>query len=176
MPTVRWMLLSALVGLLLAWPAWRLSIASPIASTAATLTDLFLLLAIFQILIVRVSIDWPIDHAMLIDAAVVVYALAAAMLIDLGRRGGLVGRTVAMTLCLAILVGPALALGATTEPVRVALSPIRAVWVLADPRTMVDAAVIGRTLAAVAGAIVIIWIAGRVLMKVRENDLPTRDN
>jgi len=70
MPAVRWMLVCALVGIMIAWPVWRLSLPTPPMPTLSTLSDLFFLWLIFQVLVLRVGIDWPIDHAILIDAAV----------------------------------------------------------------------------------------------------------
>jgi len=164
MPAVRWMLVCALVGIMIAWPVWRLSLPTPPAPTLATLSDLLFLLLIFQVLVVRVGLDWPLEHAVLIDAAVGTWALATAMLVDLGRRMAAVGRTLAAIGCLALMVVPAAWIGPSRSAEAVALSPVRAMWVLADPRTMVDAGQIGWRLAVAAAAVVAVWCFTRWLV------------
>jgi len=167
MPTVRWMLVCALLGLTVGWPVWRLSMATPPMPTLATLFDMVLLLAIFQILIVRVAIDWPIDHAVLIDAAVATWTLATAMLIDLGRRCGPSGRSLAMVGCLSLFIVPAAVVGPSDSDWAVAGSSLRAIWVLADPGTMVDGRSIGLCLAAIAGLVIVVWAVARGVMARR---------
>jgi len=172
-PAIRWMLLSALIGIMIAWPVWRLSLPTPLMPTLSTLSDLFFLWLIFQVLVLRVGIDWPIDHAILIDAAVTTYALAAGWLVDVGRRLSAAGRSVAMIGCVALLVVPAFAAGELEHSPWIVFSPVHAIWLLADPTTMLDADAIGWSVGVLAAAVVFLWLATRFLVIRLAHGLPS---
>jgi hypothetical protein len=183
-PTIRWLLLCAMVGLMLIWPAIRLSDPSAHRSVWPTLGDAVSLLVIFQVIILRLLMDLANQieaatdaaprigellrvhgpHVMLIDAVVVCWTLPVAMCIDLGRRRAAIGRTLAMLACIALLIGGGL-VDPRHHPTALALSPIRALWSLNGPADVLDPMPLAWRLGALAGLTIALWIAAAALLR-----------
>ncbi len=170
-PAVRWMLISALVGMALAWPALRLSQPTPARPSTATVVDLVSLLAILQVvlwagrLLVNLGvrdagwIGWTVERVLVLDLAMAAYAAPIGLVVDVGRRAGGAGRTIAMLLCVGLMMGGPLLAVAIGGPVGRFLAPMAVVWQLSDPSLELDLASHIRALLAIAGAAAAAWVA-----------------
>lgn len=146
-PSMRWVLISAIIGLMLVWPAIRLTDPTPHRGALLTLADGLAMLAVFQLIILRLILDWSdgwlvrtgwsLPRALLIDAVAVSWSLVTAMWIDLGRRCGPAGRTIAMALCVLGCFGGALLAGRESVTA-LALSPLQALWELSGNADLID--------------------------------------
>lgn len=122
LPAVRWMIFASLFGLMLLWPAFRLSqdcLIEPDNSAYATgksrtilpkhiFLDWLRLNLIFQSVVwpLQVTARWWVAQTALLDAAVASWTLMVSVIVAWGcaARGGM-QRTVAMLLCLLLLLG-----------------------------------------------------------------------
>jgi hypothetical protein len=126
---VRWVIFSAMVGLMAVWPAVRLSqqmigrlpgpavggvrsrrqaCASPAVRVLATMLDWVCLVLVFQVVIWPLMLvgRWSAEQTGWLDAALLSWSLLTALLIGLGRVVPLAGaRLFAMLLCMLVLVG-----------------------------------------------------------------------
>ena len=174
-PAARWMVLSAVVGLMLMWPVVRLSERTPRGGRASILPGVLVewlcLVLVFQAVVwpLRVISDWRTDQTVWLDLAVVGWSLLTAALVALGlqwRRP--VPRTAMMGLCALLVVGEPMVmwlagvvgLGAAWS---MRVSPLETVWMLSHPIAAVRLAPWpGRVLtAAVAG--VLAWVVLAVM-------------
>ncbi len=161
-PMVRWMMQSVLLGIGLAWPAWRLSIRRPKGRRigAEVLADAVVLLAITKLVVwvMPVHVDWSKLQTLLVDATLTVWLLPIALWIYLGRHADTeAARAGFMGLCVATLLGGGPAAVLFQEPVE-HWSPIYALWVLSEPGTGVPDRVV-RPLVVVAAASLLGWLA-----------------
>lgn len=173
--TMRWLVLSSLLGIMLIWPALRLTDPTPHQSAWLTIGDLIGLLVIFQVIVVRLLLDWSggnlvrsswsLPRAILIDAVVVTYAIIAAMWIDLGRRCGASGRTLAMIGCVgSIFLGSAFV--GPHSPGLLAISPIRSLWWLTGSMEFINPSPIAVRLGGLLIVCIVVWsFAARALRK-----------
>ncbi len=153
---VRWVVFSALIGLMGVWPAYRLS-QEPIGGAGAvalsgdqvkpgervwaTLLDWVCLVLVFQVVVWPLMIvgRWSAYQTLWLDAAVASWSLLTAALVGLGRVLPLSGaRLGAMLLCMLVLVGEPAAMalagsGFDSHGVlgwQMRISPIQALWEL----------------------------------------------
>lgn len=161
-PPVRGMLESMIVGLVLIWPAWRLSQRNSTQPGLQTLSDLLALLVIAQLPLWAMSafiIDWPTAQALRIDAILLVFTTAAALCIWTGCTLNCGASRFAMTVvCALLLTGGWLAMAATGDPTWTRLSPMYWLWALADPRTPIDPRSVDVELTTFAAAITVVWL------------------
>ena len=155
LPAVRWMIFSSLFGLMLLWPAFRLSQDCSIApgdnddatgkSRAILPKYIFLdwlrLNLIFQSVIwpLQITARWWVAQTALLDAAVASWTLMVSVIIAWGcaARGGM-QRTVAMLLCLLLLLGEPIAvlildmsrLNTEKSVWIMRISPLQTIWEL----------------------------------------------
>ncbi len=144
-PAARWMIYSGLIGMTMAWPMWRLSIAivAPTAPTQAygVFVDWLNLNLVFQAVLWPLSLTtrWSEPQTLWLAAALGAWSLLAAAIVAWGTHVPLhtgKRRAVAMILCLAVPLGEPAVLGvmnleasqpsAVTWPMH--LSPIQTLW------------------------------------------------
>lgn len=141
-PGVRMMLVVAMLGLMIAWPLYRLSGPRTGYPLQLVVLDFLVLMALTQIVLwpVRVLTTWTVSRVALLDATIAAWSLVAGGAILLGLVSSRHGvRTISMLLCvLACLGGPLLAWLVTPEQSRgstlASLSPLTLVWTLASER------------------------------------------
>ncbi len=126
---VRWVVFSAVFGLMAVWPALRLSQQLPSRFHAnnayttqgidfgtatfrtrllATMMDWLCLLLVFQVVVWPLMLvgRWSVQQTLWLDLAVLSWSLLTAVLIGLGRLAPLAWlRVVAMVLCVLLLIG-----------------------------------------------------------------------
>lgn len=168
-PVVRAMLISVAVGLILIWPAWRLSMAPSGGERHAgreTAIDLVALWLIIQVVVLpmRLLADLSLARLGLISLTFAIWGAATATLVWLGRRprgpegrGSTFARTAAMLGCAALLLGgwPIAYILGDTAPAD--FSPLHTLWTLCAGSP--DPAAILIRLAIVLGATIIVWVA-----------------
>ena len=125
-PAVRWMVYSSLIGLMMMWPAYRLSQgcvkkkrgddadddspqgATSLITPSVILRDWFCLMMVFQAVVwpLRITARWEIQQTLWLDGAIAGWSLLAAALTAMGCRSCRAGhRTIAMLCCLMLLLG-----------------------------------------------------------------------
>lgn len=150
-PRARWMLLAGLLGMMLAYPAVRLSQSpnpdEPGRGAMQVLFDWLCLISVFQAVLwsLHLIAAWPLSRGLWLDAAVVSWTLLAALIVGWARLyASSVIRTLGMALCIALVVAEPLVLWLTgtrpgSEGWLLRVSPLQAVWELSSPpmRTIV---------------------------------------
>ena len=112
-PGVRVMLLCTMIGLMIAWPLYRLSQRHSRWPIQQTMLDLTVLLSLMQVVVwpLRLVTPWSALRTLAIDLTMIGWALLAGAAVASaigGARGG--PRSLAMIACLALcLLGPLLA-------------------------------------------------------------------
>lgn len=165
-PAARWMLQSALVGLMLIWPALRLSQRTPPMPSLATAVELLGLLIVLQVVVWPIHLTrrvWSIEQAVAMDVALAFYATLAAVAVDVGRRGGHWRRTGAMAACVAMALG-----GIVVAPAETSAtpwhSPPLAIWSLSQPQQFGAEQSTAWQLVAATAVVAVAWAAlARVL-------------
>ena len=136
-PAVRRMIYSCMIGMMVLWPTWRLSLdslrcrsrpghdpdaekslneplESPFFGPAMVFRDWLSLNLVFQAVVwpLRISSHWSMGQTIWLDAAFACWSLLIAALVAWGcrsRHGG--GRTVATLLCVLVILGEPLVMG-----------------------------------------------------------------
>ena len=169
-PAARWMILLAAIGLMLAWPALRLSQRNGRGGTLRiTLLDWASLMIILQAVIWPLRLAsglgdplWTVGQALWLAAAMGAWSLLTGAIIAAGRwtTSGL-GRTLAMTLCVLLLVGEPLVmvLAARNGGWAFWVSPVGVLWELMGPRYGLDYPAIQARTVAAGFAAVAAWAA-----------------
>jgi len=144
-PRVRWMLFAGSFGLMLVWPAFRLSEAprpgrSPRGDAGTILLDWLGLILVYQAVIwsLHLMAMWPLARGLWLDAAVVAWSLLSALIVAGARRyPGALARSVGMLLCIALVFAEPAAIWlanlAGHEGWLMRISPIQALWELTEP-------------------------------------------
>lgn len=186
-PRVRWMMFAGSFGLMLVWPAFRLSenvrSHEPAHGGLAVLLDWLAMAGVYQAVIwsLHLIAGWPFVRGVWLDAAVLSWSLLTALIVAATRRwpSGL-ARLVGMGLCIALVFAEPVAIwlamisGGQAWPMW--LSPIQAFWELTQPpdrsaiqpwdqRTLMIAVV------AVMGwaALIVWWVGERVAIRRSAN-------
>ena len=143
-PRVRWMMFAGSFGLMLVWPAFRLSEQvksdDPGHGGLAVFLDWLAMVGVYQAVIwsLHLLAGWPLVRGVWLDAAVMSWSLLTALIVAAARRwptGG--ARLVGMALCIAlvfaepVLIWAVLMTGGQGWSMRV--SPIHAFWELTQP-------------------------------------------
>lgn len=143
-PRVRWMLFAGSLGLMLGWPAFRLSErvrpGSMLRGVAVVLFDWLAMIGVYQAVIwsLHLLAGWPLSRGLVLDAAIAGWSLLTGLIIAAARLWpGVAARWVGMVLCVAlvlaepVMVWASLASGGEAWSMRV--SPVQALWVLTEP-------------------------------------------
>ena len=160
-PLVRGMILSTLLGLMLMWPAWRLSRRTMVAAGAAVAGDMFSLLLVLQVVVwpLRLLVGWSMARAFVIDVTLIAWTIPIGLWVYLGLRSrGRVGRAWAMLACCATPAAAAVWALIADRPDAVDFSPMHMLWVLADPTVIMDLARPVFQAMIVSGAAMAAWV------------------
>lgn len=126
-PGVRLMLMSAAVGLVIAWPLLRLSQPPSHYPIRQTVLDLVVLLSLLQVVIwpLRLVTPWSPLRTAALDATLTGWALLAGAMVASAAGSPHFGpRTLAMAGCIgACVIGPLAALASVVAPVLDTLAP-----------------------------------------------------
>ena len=180
-PGVRLMLLSILIGLMVAWPMLRLSQRPTQHAIGQTLLDLFVLLSLVQVIIwmLRLVTPWSPMRMAAIDAVVCGWAVLAGAIVasSIGSRTPGV-RWFAMALCLIMLLGGWMFFGLGVNPefadfALLARGPILGVLDLTEPGRLLTGRPIWWAIATLAAAGVVAWAALGVIAAFRPTDSGT---
>lgn len=148
-PSARWLMLTALMGLMLVWPAARLGEDRWRMSPAAVAVEWLCLVLVLQAVVwpLRIISGWRMDQTVWLDGAVLAWSFLSAAVVALGMqfRSGM-GRTAAMVVCVLLVLGEPMAL-ALAAVVRgggplwaMRVTPISTVWALTHPMANVSLA------------------------------------
>ncbi|WP_432798559.1 hypothetical protein [Poriferisphaera sp. WC338] len=184
-PAVRWMVFTAAFGLLLVWPAYRLSLASrhlhkrPRRVIGETLLEWISLIIVLQAVIwpLKISAHWSGLQTALLNITFGVWSLLTGLIIAWGCLRNSPGRRL-MAMCLVVLLvfgGPLLELVAPKFVAMIAIemptgqilpfSPLQSLWSLSNRPSLFSASpfteiLIGITIAATIG-----WIGLTVITR-----------
>jgi hypothetical protein len=152
-PVARGYVVSILVGLAVVWPMARLSGRPGGAAGMQIALDLVTMLILAQMTLLPLGqlAGWAPRRALMVNLAVGVWALPVGLIVLRGLRGGAASRTGAMAMCVAMAIGPWLAVGLGAESRWAHWSPLHQLWTLASPAVNMDLTAEFARLAAVAG-------------------------
>lgn len=143
-PRVRWMMFAGSFGLMLVWPAFRLSEKvsddEPGHGGLAVLLDYIAMIGVYQAVIwsLHLLAGWPLMRGIWLDAAVMSWSLLTALIVAIARRwpGGF-ARLIGMGLCIALVFAEPVALWLSVmtggEVWSMRVSPVQALWELTLP-------------------------------------------
>lgn len=166
LPRLRTTQLMAWLGVMLLWPAWRLSIPVGPIPGVSTLGDMFSLWIGYQVLAARMLIDFPHTwRGPLINLLFTTWLLGAGLLVYLGRRRGPAGRAGFMALCIVIAFGGTLA-SFWVEPTAwsLALAPPRLMWLLSSGLSPIAFPALAWALGIIAAGWVALWIIALLIV------------
>ena len=131
-PAVRMMVVSMMIGTLVAWPLARLSNDPPRRPLLAPFLDLVSIAALGQIVVwpLRLVTTWPVERTSLVSFELLASAVLAGgllALVGVERRG----RSLAMAGLLALVVLPPIAAIALDTESLGAWSPLARMWIVA---------------------------------------------
>jgi len=184
-PRVRWMLFAGSFGLMLVWPAFRLSERTRErgvgVATLAILLEWFALIGVYQAVIWSLNLIalWPFVRGIWLDAAVVAWSLLTALIVAAARAWpGAAARMIGMLLCIALVFAEPVLIWASVvfaggQGWSMRVSPVQAFWELTQPaaRSPIapwDARTLSIALVAVAGwGALGLWALGESLVRRR---------
>lgn len=146
-PRVRWMLFAGSFGLMLVWPAFRLSEklrpGQVDKAVVPVLLDWLALLGVYQAVIwsLHLIAVWPLVRGLWLDAVVIAWSLLSALIVAVARLWpGAAVRWLGMLACIALVFAEPVAVWAWVvsgnEGWSMRVSPIQALWELtASPGT-----------------------------------------
>ncbi len=189
-PAARWMVFASLIGLMLLWPAWRLSQAARVGpdghllaiGAGQVLVDWATLNLVFQTIILplRLTAGWTMPQTLWLDAAVMSWSLVSALFVGWGCRSWIGGhRAAAMGLCLLLVLGEPALMGTvnlTAAPGHgltwaMMVSPIQAVWALTSPAHAWSPQPWATQIVCVAIAAVLGWVVLALLPRDKQREL-----
>ena len=143
-PRVRWMMFAGSFGLMLVWPAFRLSQQTradePGHGALQVLLDWLAMIGVYQAVIwsLHLIAAWPLVRGLWLDAAVMAWSLLTALIVATARRWPYGwARMVGMGLCIALVFAEPVALWLVVisggEGWAMHVSPIQAFWELTQP-------------------------------------------
>jgi len=141
LPRIRWMLLTCVLGLMLAWPALRLSQRPdpkhPGTGAGQALLDWLAMILVFQAVLwsLHIIAHWPADRSLWLDGGIAAWTLLTALVVGWARTTpGWVTRIIAMILCIALALGwPMWQWITAPRPVGttpIGYSPLHMIWAL----------------------------------------------
>lgn len=185
-PRVRWMLFAGSFGLMLVWPAFRLSERTRPgvirASVLQALLDWLAMITVYQAVIwsLHLIAAWRLERGLWLDLAVISWSLLSALIVAVARLwpGG-AARWVGMLLCIALVFAEPVAIWVSIvaggEGWAMSVSPVQAFWELTQTpgRQSVspwDRQVLLIAFVAVMGwASLGVWALGERLLKTRRS-------
>jgi hypothetical protein len=169
-PMVRGMLMSLAAGLMLIWPAWRLTFSSSEAAGRETTIDWAALWLVAQVVVwpVRLLADFSLGRLLAMDAAIAIWGAAAALAVWLGRRSeSSIARAAAMITCAILAVGAWPAANWTGRPELAGYSPLHVLWALCESQA--DERQVIANLAGVLIAVMAAWLTALMILRTRQN-------
>jgi hypothetical protein len=160
-PSVRGLLESMAFGLLLVWPAWRLSEPDGRWPGRRVIADLVPLLLVIQVVLwpLRLVMPWSITQTALIDATLAAWAAAAAMCVWVGLLVDTGAARAAAMLAAAIMPTIGWVITAITrETFGASWSPFYQLWMLASANPAMRAGVLGWRLGVLAMLVGMAWM------------------
>ena len=138
------MLFAGSFGMMLVWPAFRLSESvDPTRPGRQAIGPIFLdwlgLVLVYQAVIwsLHLMAMWPLMRGIWLDAAVMSWSLLSALIVATARRWpGAIARSIGMLLCIALVFAEPLYIWLLSEPGHewvMRISPIQALWELTEP-------------------------------------------
>ncbi|MBI1375549.1 MAG: hypothetical protein GC159_22785 [Phycisphaera sp.] len=173
-PAVRGMMQSILLGMTVAWPAWRLSERVPPNAPVGgqVLIDLASLLLVTQVVLwpLQHVVDWAFEQTVLSMMVLLVWSTPVAMAVWVGRlRGTVASRTAAMAACLTMLIA-GWACTMLGWPYTTALwSPTTMLWTLSGRVTITAVDAIAGRLMIIAGLSAAGWGVLRLTLARRRS-------
>lgn len=160
----RWLVFAALLGLMTAWPVFRLCVIAPQRSRLRALfIEWVNLMVVWQAVLwpLQIASRWGWHQVLALDLAVAGWSLIAAGIIAFGLQGDRVARrTAAMGVLLVLLLAEPIGQAFwPTLPWWPALSPWPVVWSLTEVRHRVDLEAIWPSVAGCLLAGVLLWTA-----------------
>ena len=146
-PRVRWMLFAGSFGLMLVWPAFRLSERIKPGrvgdAVGPVLLDWLALVGVYQAVIwsLHLIAVWPLVRGLWLDAVIIAWSLVTALIVAVARLWpGAAARSLGMLCCIALVFAEPVAVWAWvvsgSEGWSMRVSPIQALWELtASPGT-----------------------------------------
>jgi hypothetical protein len=186
-PRVRWMMFAGSFGLMLAWPAFRLSQQvrsdEPGHGALQVLLDWIAMVGVYQAVIwsLHLLAGWPLIRGVWLDAAVLAWSLLTALIVAAARRWPFSwARTTGMALCIALVFAEPVALWLVVisggEAWSMRVSPIQAFWELTKPPSQGtippwDQRALMIAFVAVTGwlALALWWVGERIALKRAAN-------
>ena len=143
-PRVRWMMFAGSFGLMLVWPAFRLSQEvrsdEPGHGGLQVLLDWLAMIGVYQAVIwsLHLLAAWPLVRGLWLDGAVMAWSLLTALIVAAARRWPYGwARLVGMSLCVALVFAEPVLLWLVVisggEAWAMVVSPIQAFWELTQP-------------------------------------------
>lgn len=143
-PRVRWMLFAGSFGLMLVWPAFRLSEQvrsdEPGRGALQVFLDWLAMVGVYQAVIwsLHLIARWPLMRGVWLDAAVLSWSLLTALIVAGARLWpNALARMIGMSLCIMLIFGEPvlvwLSVIAGGEAWAMRVSPIQAFWELTQP-------------------------------------------
>lgn len=146
-PLGRGMIHAVMMGVMLLWPAFRLSqdfVWRGRFGSARILVDWLCMIVLFQAVLwpLRLMSNWAIGQVMWLNAAVAAWGLLAAAIVAWGCRSSSgLARALAMAVCVLLLLGEPAVMGLASAMAgpgsgvtwAMCVSPIQAIWFLSSP-------------------------------------------
>jgi hypothetical protein len=143
-PRVRWMMFAGSFGLMLVWPAFRLSQQvrsdEPGHGALQVLLDWIAMIGVYQAVIwsLHLLAAWPLVRGIWLDAAVMAWSLLTALIVAAARRWPYGwARLAGMGLCIALVFGEPVLMWLAVlnggQPWSMRVSPIHTFWELTQP-------------------------------------------
>jgi hypothetical protein len=151
---------SAMVGMTIAWPLVRLTVATPSQPVSSTLLDALCLGVLAQLLIwpLREVCGWTVGRAFVLDGTILGWLAVVAGIVTAGRATHRTwGRVSAMTLLVAVAAAGPIVATMLGDRAASGLGPLSATSTIAGmglaPHTDLDIAILGQSIVAA----VIVW-------------------
>lgn len=177
LPAVRWLLMSAIVGIALIWPVCRLTQSDVRYPAVRAISDLIVLLLVFQVVLwpLRILVEWSTAQTMTINLAIAAWSMPIALWVYAGLRSGRLGRTIAMGLCVATLIGPAIVRLMFNTASPGAWTVLEMVWFVSDPQNAMEISKVSMALSVVCGVSVVAWAVALLRAASMGSSRPTDD-
>ena len=165
-PAARWLILVALMGLMLVWPAVRLSTREVRMRAGTVWMEWLCLVLVLQAAVwpLRIVSQWRLDQTAWLAGALAAWSLLTAAVVAMGMRSRRAGpRIAAMVACVVLVLGePAVmalaAAGGDTALWPMRVSPLATVWSLVQPALNVSLDPWPQRVVAAGAAAVIAWL------------------
>ncbi len=133
LPVVRWMMMSAMLGMTLIWPACRLTWCCETKPAARAWWDFVCLMLVLQVVVwpLRLLVNWSNAQVWWINIVVAAWSLLITLWVYLGLHNNHRGRTLAMIVCVLTLMVPVVIQRTSGVPCH---DPFTMLWIICEPR------------------------------------------